>query len=451
VTLFLQFIAFAVAAVYLEPALLGAYTFAVALAALFRLLPAFSFDAMLTRELTQQPRRESLLVPNAAYVRLILAAAAYLGLAATLALGGYDDLTTKAGLIAGLVLPMVALDTFRNSLGIRLRLGWTSIADALEGALTLAGALLIAAGGGSVFAFLWLYVAAKAVNGLVLLLAARRLATLDFRPRRDAWLPLLRAAAPLALATMLIAFYFRIDMILLARLKPAADVGQYGAAYKFLDTILLVPALVMAVLSPVIARSVVEEPQLLRRRYRRSLALMTTAALGIAVLGGMTATRVVPALPGFGAYHGAGRALAVLSLAAALSFLAAVVHATLIASHRQRRLIQIALVAIVVNVVLNATLIPPYSYMGAAWATVSTEVVVLALSFLAIRPLNLGFPLGALARAAAAAVILAIVLAATYRLPALVQAVLGLVVYLGAVVATGAVDRSELRLFLRPA
>jgi O-antigen/teichoic acid export membrane protein len=449
--LLLQFVAFAVAAAYLEPALLGIYTFAVALTALFRLLPAFSFDPIVTRDLAQRPGEEPTLVPNAAYLRLVLSAVAYLALAATLVLGGYDDLHTHAGLIAGLALPMVALDTFRNSLGVRLRLGWSSIADVLEGAITLAGAVLIATSGGGVYAFLWLYVAAKAANGAVLAIAVARITDFDWKARTAGWPTLLKAAAPLALATVLIALYFRVDMVVLARLKPAADVGQYGAAYKFLDTLLLVPALVMSVLQPVIARSAVASDDRLRRRYHRSLQLMAVAGLGIAVLGAMTGPRALPARPGFEAYEGAGRALAVLSVAAALSFVGTVVQATLVATHRQRQLLYVAGAALAINIVLMVSLIPPYSYMGAAWATVLTEVAVLLFSLWAVRALQLGWPVGGFARVLAAGAILAVVLAVTYPLPPLVQVAVGVVAYAAAALGTGAVARSELQLFLRRA
>lgn len=451
VALVLQFLAFAVAAAYLEPALLGIYTFAIALTALFRLLPAFSFDPIVTRELAQQPEQEPELVPNAAYLRLALSVVAYAALAATLVLGGYDNVRTEAGLIAGLALPMIALDTFRNSLGVRLRLGWTSIADVLEATFTLGGAIVIAATGAGVFAFLWLYVAAKALNGVVLLGAVARMADFDWKPKVGNWRGLLVAAAPLALATMLIALYFRIDMVVLARLKPAADVGQYGAAYRFLDALLLVPALVMSVLQPVIARSAVGDRSRLQRRYWRATQLMAVAGIGIAVLGVMTGPRALPALPGFEDYDGAGRALAVLSVAAALSFIGAVVQTTLIATHRQRQLLYVAGAALLVNIALNAALIPPYSYMGAAWATVITEVAVLVFSLWAAYPLHLGLPVRGLGRALAAGAILAAVLAATHALPPLVQVAVGVLAYGVAVLVTGAVSRSELGLFVRRA
>jgi O-antigen/teichoic acid export membrane protein len=451
VALTLQFLAFAIAAAYLEPALLGIYTFAIALTALFRLLPAFSFDPIVTRELAQKPEEEPALVPNAAYLRLALSVVAYVALAATLVLGGFDDLRTEAGLIAGLALPMIALDTFRNPLGVRLRLGWTSIADVLEATLTLGGAIVIAATGAGVFAFLWLYVAAKALNGFVLLAVVARLADFDWKPQVRNWRGLLVAAAPLALATMLIAVYFRVDMVILARLKPAADVGQYGAAYRFLDTLLLVPALVMSVLQPVIARSAVEGRGRLQRRYWRAIQLMAVAGIGIAVLGAMTGERALPALPGFEDYDGAGDALAVLSVAAALSFVGTVVQTTLVATHRQRQLLYVAGAGLVVNLALNVALIPPYSYMGAAWATVITEVAVLLFSLWAASPLHLGLPLNGLGRAAAAGGILAVVLALTYGLPPLVQVAVGVVVFAAAALVTGAVARSELGLFLKRA
>src|ERR671911_2407362 len=91
VTLALQFVAFAIAAAYLEPALLGVYTFAIAFAALFRLLPAFSFDPVVTRDLSQRPEDEPTLVPNVAYLRFALAGAAYVALAAGVVFGGYGE------------------------------------------------------------------------------------------------------------------------------------------------------------------------------------------------------------------------------------------------------------------------------------------------------------------------------------------------------------------------
>jgi O-antigen/teichoic acid export membrane protein len=451
VTLALQFVAFAVAAAYLEPALLGIYTFAIALAALFRLLPAFSFDPVVTRDLAQRPADEPALVPNVAYVRLVLAAVAYGVLALTVVAGGYGETRIEAALVAGLVLPAIALDTFRNSLGIRLRLGWTAVADVLEAVLTLAGAIVLAAADAGVYAFLWLYVAVKFVNGLVLLAAVSRVADFDWRPRAADWPRLLRLGAPLALATVLIALYFRLDMVILARLKPDADVGQYGAAYKFLDTVLLVPALALGVIQPVIARSVMEGRELLRRRYSRSVQLMTVAGLGVAVLGGMTAARLVPALPGFKQYEGAGDALAILSVAAGLAFVGAVVQATLIATHRQRQLVYAAAVALVINVVLNLVLIPPYSYTGAAAATVATEVAVLLFSLWAVRPVGLGWPLGGLARALLAGGAAAAVLALAFPAPPLLQLALGLGAYGVAVVAVRAVSAEELALLRRRA
>mgnify|MGYP003289885877 CR=1 FL=1 len=56
---------------------------------------------------------------------------------------GYGENRAEAALIAGFVLPAIALDTFRNSLGVRLRLGWTSFADILEGVVTLVGVILL--------------------------------------------------------------------------------------------------------------------------------------------------------------------------------------------------------------------------------------------------------------------------------------------------------------------
>jgi peptidoglycan biosynthesis protein MviN/MurJ (putative lipid II flippase) len=60
------------------------------------------------------------------------------------------------------------------------------------------------------------------------------------------------------------------------------------------------------------------------------------------------------------------------------------------ASHRDRFLLTVALVVLVLNVALNLALLPVYGYEVAALTSVASEVVVAAASFVAIRQ-ALGF------------------------------------------------------------
>jgi O-antigen/teichoic acid export membrane protein len=74
----------------------------------------------------------------------------------------------------------------------------------------------------------------------------------------------------------------------------------------------------------------------------------------------------------------------------------------------QKRLLLISLIALVVNVVGNLILVPAVGFMGAAWMTLATEIVVFGASLsLILRALDMKVPrAGRFGRTALAATVL---------------------------------------------
>jgi O-antigen/teichoic acid export membrane protein len=448
VVLALQFVTMALMADHLGPSGLGVFTFGIAAANLFRFLPNFGTVQVVGRDIAQAPERELRLLPNLIYLRLGLGIATYGLLAASMLLLDFDVEERRAALIAGLVL-LVVIDAFRASLELRLRLGWVSIADTVEAVATVAGVLLLIRGDAGPEPFLWLYVALKLVNGAIVTAAALRMGEFAWRLVASVWAPLLRAAVPLGLAGLLMALYYRLDVLILAAMKPHEDVGQYGAAYRFLEAFTIVPTMVMSVLAPVMARSFVEGEATLQRRYSRAVHLVAVVALGVSVAGAMTAWRLLPALPGFAAFEGGGVALSILAPAAGLILVGTIVQGVLISGHRQQRLLTIAGIGLAANIALNLALIPPYSYTGAAIATTATEALLIALSLREVRlRLSLRWPLGRLWPALGAVAVMAAALVPGYALNPFLQLAIGLLAYAVALAASGALRRSDVEPFL---
>jgi len=80
-----------------------------------------------------------------------------------------------------------------------------------------------------------------------------------------------------------------------------------------------------------------------------------------------------------------GQALAVLSLSLAATFASTVLQQRLVVDDRQRVLTVMAVAAAGTNVGLNLLLIPRAGIVGAAWATVASEFLLLTLGVLAYR------------------------------------------------------------------
>lgn len=447
IVLGLQLVTISLLAGHLDPAGLGVYTFGVATANLFRFLPNFGLVQVLGRDIAQRPERERELLPNVVYLRLTLGVLTYGLLGASLVVFGFDDTETRAALIAGLIL-LIVIDSFRSALEVRLRLAWISIADAVEAIATVAGALVLIRRGAGPEAFLWMYAGLKLVNALIVWAAASRMGEFSWRPRPELWPPLVRSALPLGLAGLLMALYFRLDVMILARLKPPDDVGQYGAGYRFLEAFTVVPTMIMSVLAPVLARSFMESAGVLQRRYGLAMHLVSVIAIGVSVGGAMTAWRVLPALPGFGAFDGGGVALAILSPAAGLILVGTIAQGALIAAHRQQRLLRLSAAGLVLNLLLNLLLIPPYSYVGAAIATTATEVLLVAMSLREVRlRLSLRWPLARLWPVLGATAAMAAAIAASYALDPFLQVAVAVVVFAGALALTGGLRPRDLQPF----
>jgi O-antigen/teichoic acid export membrane protein len=433
----LQFGAFAVIAGSLGPDRFGAYAFALATFGIFHYLSDFGFQRAVVRETAQDPERESELFSHLLYVRVLGGCGAYGILALFLTVIDFTHLQRSTALVIGTLLVLLAAEAARVPLEVRLRLGWPAVLDVVEAALLLGGFVVLAADGAGPVSFAWWYVFVNALNAALLVPLALRQVRPRWHPRPALLREIAVAGTPLGLAALVGTVYFGLDTIILAAVKSSADVGQYGAAYRVFATVLIVPGIITTVATPVLSRGVTDGTAVLARRFHRLTHLMTLLAIPVVVGGAMTAWRALPEIPGFSEYEGGGVALSILLPAAGAVYLATIAQTVLVAARRQRSLLVLNVAGLVIGVLLYFALILPFSYVGAAVATLLTEVGVAVGSFVVTRR-EASVRLDRDRSAVVTALALAAVLVPGYLLPPLVQVAIGAVCYLPLAVALGA-------------
>ena len=180
-----------------------------------------------------------------------------------------------------------------------------------------------------------------------------------------------RDVFPLGAAALLSALYFRIDVYFIQQWHGFQPVGGYNAAFRLVEALRLFPAAVMAVTFPLLVQT--RDTELIRK-IGAGLAIMGVA---LAVICGAGAPAIIPLVYGdFYAY--AAPAFAVLSLALPLFFLNYALTHQVIGWDGQRAYLAIVVLALIGNVAANLILVPSRGLVGAAIATIVTELIVTA-------------------------------------------------------------------------
>lgn len=188
-----------------------------------------------------------------------------------------------------------------------------------------------------------------------------------------AWLDyrhLMTEAVPFALSGVAVKIYSYVDSLLIEAYHGAAAVGMYSVAYKMTYALQFLPLTFTAALYPALSAAWSKhEHDALRKTFIGSLRFM--AAIGFALSAGLSALadRIIPLVYG-PQYLGSIAAFGVLPWVLLPIFMDFPIGSLLNATHRAHLKTSAMLATMVVNVILNALLVPSYGPLGAAWAGV---------------------------------------------------------------------------------
>lgn len=247
----------------------------------------------------------------------------------------------------------------------------------------------------------------NALGSIVQAVAVLKLDARWPRPSRKRLREVVRVGLPIGVAGVLIIAYAKIDQIIVYVIAGSRSAGLYNAVYNLIDQAHFVPISVLTTLSPVIAASWPADPPRLLRTSRLTAELLAITSLGglsFAVVAASPLVRLI-----FGAqFVPSAPALPVLAAAFVFVSFGYLNGNLLVVLGLQRRFLRISLIALAVNLIGNLIFVPLVGFMGAAWMTLATEMVVCAASLrLILHTLERPLPKpGRIGRAVLAAAVL---------------------------------------------
>jgi O-antigen/teichoic acid export membrane protein len=370
---------------YLGPSAFGDYT----TASVFLLIPVAFADiglsAIVVREISAVPERADAVLRASYSLRLIISAVAVAATVGTSFVLPFDHRARVAILIMafGAFLSLVNLSVM-PILQVQLRMQWAVFANLAGRFVTLVATLAVLALGLGFKAVVVANVIGLAVILVVGVYAARSAYTL--RPSIDVayWRRFLKASLVLGLGLAITQVYFRVDTVLIALLRPAAEVGLYGAAYKFIELTQGLAYTVFVSMFPALSAFAARGDSRFASLAQKGFDVVLAAALPLTI-GMVFAARPLLEATAGDRYGAAAGVLQILAFYPLLAFVDGLLWRILIASHQERTLLIIGVSILTLNIALNLIFIPVYGYRAAAVTSIGSEAFSLAIGIVAVR------------------------------------------------------------------
>lgn len=282
-------------------------------------------------------------------------------------------------------------------------------------------------------------------NATLAFILSRKYVKFSFIIDRAFWKKFLIESLPLGGSALITFFYFKLDAILLSVLQGSAAVGVYGVAYKVMENLTFFPAMLAGLILPLLARSVFLDKEKFRDIADTTFRVFLIIVVPIVIGGIFFSSDIISIVSGSG-FEESIIVLELLLLSLGFIFFGHYFNMMLIVGNLQKKLMKTLLFVAVFNISLNLFLIPRYSYLGAAIASVLTELlVVTATSILVYKFLDYRPSFGKTWRVFLSGAAMALFLYEVHdTLPFIVAGFLSVLVYLFALWGARAVTSREI-------
>ncbi len=320
------------------------------------------------------------------------------------------------------------------------------IAETIGRAALVIGLLLLRPFPQAFIPFMTVITLAALINTSILLF---RHGTIKLRVDRDVSRAMWHKMWPTAVSVMCNAVYLQGDKIILPRFEPSTVVvGWYGAAYRIIDIVTQLGAMLMGTFLPLLTRTFNDRAAFTKHLHFAitGMALLLFPALGGLVMLAEPIARFVG--PEFA---GAAPLIRLLAFTIGGIWLGMIFGHVALSGGRQKEAMGIFALVGLVGLIGYLLFIPSYHANGAAGVSIATEWLAgLGLLAVCARYMPISLPFATLSKIIFATFIMCLALAYARQLPLYVSLAGGIVVYAGVTVALRIVPWTTLKTFFSP-
>ncbi len=379
----LQFVVMLYAARQLTQEEFGAFNFALALAFVAMILADMGVNLLLVRTAARDKALLEKFVTNGLWLKLLFSAATFLGLWLLLLVLGYRGQTLEAALVMLLFAILSTFTDFMYSIFRAFeRMEFDSFLKIMRMTLLVVFSLAVLAKGLGVVTFSLMFVVVECIVALAgFIIVSKKFIT---RRLRLSWLDssyrkrIASDAFPFGLSAMFGSLYFYASILILSAMNGELEVAQFSSAYNIALALLFIPTVYTNALYPVLSRMFIGSKKTLSLMYGKSMKYLLMVSLPIAVFLLLLPKEIMGVLYG-GKYDAAIVVLQVIAAYIVLKFINFLLGIILSSADKQWERMKAQGIVAGVNLLSCIALIWQWGFIGAAWATLLTEIALFGL------------------------------------------------------------------------
>lgn len=373
--------AIAVMARYLREIGFGQYTTIITFLSFFGIIADFGLTLVTSQMISRPGNNQAVLLNNLFSLRLI-SAVFFLGLAPLAVLFFPYEPIIKLGVAVTVLsffftaLNQILVGFFQKNLTMAV----VAAAEVVSRVILLIGIIITAYLNLGLLGIMIATVAASLASFIMHYWFSRRFIKISWQIDLGVWREIIKKSWPLGLTIFFNLIYLRADIFILSLLKSQTEVGLYGATYKVLDVLTTLPFMFAGLILPILTLEWANQNfKKFNRVLQKSFDAMIMLAIPLIIGAQFTARPLMLLIAGEN-FVQSGNILKILILAIGFIFIGCLLAHAVIAIDKQKNIIGAYVFTAATSLIGYLIFIPRFSYYGAAWVTVYSELAIALFS-----------------------------------------------------------------------
>lgn len=376
------------AANYLGANGFGILSLALSITAIFGIISDMGLSTLLVREVARDKSLMNKYVSNTILMRIILSFIAWGMIILTVNIFNYPQVTVNVIYILTLSIVIGSINGVLSAVfQANEKMEYLSLSSIIGSVILFLGTLIGVYNNLDIYFFASIYLISGIITFIYLIIIYLWKYPFKFEIDLSFWKPSLKEAWPFGVTSLSGMLYTYIDSIMLSVLQGTEVVGWYSAAYKLMLITLFIPNAINGAIFPVMSKFYISSKDSLKLIYERYFKYMIIFAIPIGVGTTLLADKIILLIFKEG-FTQSIIALQILIWTIVLTFAGAAFVQLLQSINKQLIITKISGICVIINILLNLVLIPKFSYIGASFATVITEIVLVGYIILACYKLG---------------------------------------------------------------